>query len=189
MGACTTSWLYTLAPVFEEDQGWKLKSSSYVVGRIRLQEKVQINDKLQLRLQYHFLVFLFQDFLNLLNSLEHTFSIITPTRFIVCLTSAFGLLCLFFKGSKFTFHVSGKKRSQKKQKYKEISWRNVSKWTVLANTPPKYSFSSPVSPDMQDWRHSTWTTWQWFSKLSLFHRAIKIQILNYHLIEEPCYLS
>lgn len=141
-----------------------------------------------LRVQHLVLVFLLQDFLYWLNSLDHIFSIITPTSFFVCLTLAFGLLCLFLKGSKFTFHVSGKKRTQEKQKYKEISWKNVSKWTVLPKTPPKYSFSSLSSPDMQDWRYSARTTWQWLTKCSLFHRA-KVHILNYHLIEESCYLS
>lgn len=167
----------------------KLKSSSHVVGRIRVQKKYRLMRNSSPRLQYHFLVFLLQDFLYWLNSFDHIFSIITPTSFFVCLTLAFRPLCLFLKGSKFTFHVSGKKRSQEKQKNKEISWRNVSKWTVLANTPPKHSFSSPSSPDMQDWKDFTWITWQWLSKCSLFHRVIKIQILNHHLIEEPWSLS
>lgn len=54
---------------------------------------------------------------------------------------------------------------------------------LLQNT----AFPVPPSPDREDWRD--WITWQWLSKCSLFHRAIRFQILNHHLIEEPRSLS
>lgn len=81
-----------------------------------------------------------------------------------------------------------KEEKPRPPKNKEISWRTVSKQTVFANAPPKYSF--PVPP-----RQTCRTKEIWLgppgndSASALFHRAIILQILNHHFTKEHCSLS